>query len=351
WEGHRRTDLIRFGKDGLYARNFDISHDGGSIKLNSESETPNAPLNVELENFKIETLTNMVQKEESKFKGTINGTANVRNLTTTPVFTSDIDITDFAVAKDTVGNIKIQVDNEVANTFTAKVDITGQGNQVNLDGTYNTEGSSFDMNLDIEKINMTSIQALTMGAIKDGEGYLSGAFKVNGTTTDPNVNGDLKFNNVGLRVTQLNSFFSGINDNISFTDAGIEMNNFKVEDEKNNLLIIDGSIATTDYQKFGFDMNVTAENFRAVNSKATDNDFYYGDLYIDADLNIKGTMESPIVDGDLKINEDTKFTVVLPQQDPSIADREGVVEFVDQRYAVRYVERCRFVVRLRGFRR
>jgi len=323
-------NLIRFGKDGLYARNFDISHDGGSIKLNSESETTNAPLNVALDNFKIETLTNMVQKEESKFKGTLNGTANVKNLTTSPLFTADLDVTDFAVAKDTVGNIKIQVNNAVANTYAAKVAITGQGNEVNLDGTYNTEGSSFDMTLDLQKINMTSIQAFTMGALKDGEGYLSGDFKVTGTTTDPNVNGDLKFNNVGVRVTQLNSFFSGINDNIRFTDAGIEMDNFKVEDEKNNLLTIDGSIATTDYQSFGFDMNVNAENFRAVNSKATDNDFYYGDLFIDADLNIKGTMESPVINGDLKINEDTKFTVVLPQQDPSIADREGVVEFVDE---------------------
>jgi len=323
-------NLLRFGKNGLYANNFDISHDGGAIKLQSESETANAPLNVTLDNFKIETLTNMVQKEESKFKGTINGTANVKNLTTTPVFTSDLDITDFAVAKDTVGNIKIQVNNEIANTYAAKVEVTGHGNQVNLDGTYTTESSSFDMNLDLEKINMTSIQAFTMGALKDGEGYLSGNFKINGTVTDPNVNGDLKFNNAGVRVTQLNSFFSGINDNIKFTDAGIEMDNFKVEDEKNNLLTIDGSIATTDYQSFGFDMNVTAENFRAVNSKATDNDFYYGDLFIDADLDIKGTMESPVINGDLKINDDTKFTVVLPQQDPSIADREGVVEFVDQ---------------------
>jgi autotransporter translocation and assembly factor TamB len=323
-------NLIRFGKDGLYANNFDISHDGGSIKLQSESETANAPLNVALDNFQIETITNMVQKDETKFKGTINGTANVRNLTTTPLFTADLDITDFAVAKDTVGNIKIQVNNEVADTYTAKVGITGQGNQVNLDGTYNTAGSNFDMTLDLEKLNIASMQALTMGALKDGQGYLSGNFRVTGTATDPNVNGDLKFNDVGVRVTQLNSYFKGINDNISFTDAGIEMNDFKIEDEKNNLLVIDGTIATTDYRAFGFDMNVNAENFRAVNSKATDNDFYYGDLFIDADINIKGTMESPVVNGDLKINEDTKFTAVLPQQDPSIADREGVVEFIDE---------------------
>ena len=325
-----QDNLIRFGAGGLYANNFEMSNDGGSIKLQSEADVPNAPLNVALDNFQIETITNMVQKEESKFKGTINGTANVKNLTTSPLFTADLEISDFAVAKDTVGVIKVKVNNEVANTYAANVSITGHGNEVNLDGNYNTTGSSFDMDLVIGKLNIASLQAFTFGALKEGKGDLTGNFKITGTTTDPNVNGNLKFNEVAFRVTQLNSYFKGINNNIIFNDAGIEMNNFKVEDEKNNLLTIDGNVATTDYRAFGFNLNVKAENFRAINSTAKDNDFFYGDLFIDANLNIKGTMESPVVDGDLKINEDTKFSVALPQQDPSIADRDGIVEFVDE---------------------
>jgi len=325
-----QDNLIRFGVHGLYANNFELSNDGGSIKIQSESEAANAPLDVTLDNFQIETLTNAVQKDEVKLKGTINGTAKVRDLATTPVFESHLDITNFAVAKDTVGDIKIYVDNAIANTFTADVAITGNGNQLNLKGKYNTEASSFDMKMDMEKINMASVQALSFGALKDSDGYISGDFDISGTTTDPNIIGDLKFNDVSFRVTQLNSLYKGINNNISFTDAGINMNNFRIEDEKNNILTIDGNIATTDYRAFGFDMTVKAQNFRAVNSKAKDNDFYYGDLYIDADLGIKGTMDAPVVDGDLRINEDTDFTVVLPNQDPSIADREGVVEFVDE---------------------
>jgi len=323
-------NLLRFGKDGIYANNFEMSNEGGAIKLQSQSEGPNSPLNVELENFKIETLTNMIQKDEQKFRGTINGTAEVRDLTQSPVFVADLDITDFAVAKDTVGNIKVLVNNEVANTYAAKVEITGQGNQVNLDGNYNTTGQNFDLDLNIEKLNIASIQALSFGQVKDGEGYLSGRFDITGTATDPNINGNLKFNDVALRVTQLNSKFKGMNDNIIVNESGIRFDNFDIEDEKNNQLTINGTIATTDYRDFAFNMTVDAENFRAVNSKAKDNDFYYGNLFIDTHLNVKGTMDAPVINGDLKVNEDTKFTVVLPQQDPSIADREGIVEFIDQ---------------------
>lgn len=325
-----QNNLIRLGKNGIYADNFEMSNSGGSLKLQSQSVEPNAPLNVELDNFKIETLTNIVQKEEMKFSGTINGQAEVRNLTGIPVFVSDIDITDFAVSKDTVGNIKIKVDNEIANTYRADVAITGNGNQVNLNGNYKTDNSSFDMVLDINKFNMTSIQALTMGALKDSKGDITGGFKVTGTAADPDIKGQLDFNDVAFRVTQLNSYFKSINDNIAFTNTGIVFNNFKVEDENSNVLAINGNIATTDYKDFAFNMQVKADNFRAINSTAKDNDLYWGDLFLDTNLNIKGTLDSPVVDGKLKINKDTKFSIALPQQDPGIADREGIVEFIDQ---------------------
>lgn len=323
-------NLIRFGKDGIYANNFELSNDGGSIKLQSAAETPNAPLNVDLENFKIETLTNIVRKDDLKIGGTINGKAELKNLTTKPLFTSDLTIADFTISKDTVGDIKIKVNNEIADTYTAEVSITGQGNQLDLNGNYNAPNQTFDLDLDIEKINIASVQGFSFGAIKDGKGYLSGNFKIKGTATQPDVKGNLKFNDVGLKVTQLDSYFDGMNDNISFTDKGISLKNFSIEDEKNNPLTIDGDVLTTDYRKYGFDLQITAKNFRAVNSTAKENDFYYGDLFLDTNLTIKGTMDSPVIGGKIKINDGTKFTVVLPQQDPSIADREGIVEFIDQ---------------------
>ncbi|OYQ36140.1 hypothetical protein CHU92_10145 [Flavobacterium cyanobacteriorum] len=323
-------NLLRFGRNGIYADNFVLSSQGGSISLQSASEAANAPLNAKLENFEIQTLTNMVQKEELKIGGTINGTAQLRNLGTNPVFVSDLDISAFTISKDTVGDISIKVDNLTANTYTADVAITGNGNQVGLDGTYSADSRSFNLSMDIEKLNMASVQAFTFGELEEGSGYLSGRFKVTGTATDPDVNGNLQFNDVAFRVTQLNSYFKSINDNIVINDRGIILDNFTVEDEENNVLDINGSVATTDFKKYGFNLNINAENFRAVNSTAKDNDFYYGNLYLDANLNVKGTSESPVVDGNIRVNEDTKFSVVLPQQDPSIADREGIVEFIDQ---------------------
>lgn len=321
---------IRLGKNGIHANDFELRHDGNILKIQSESDAPNAPLAVDFTDFKIETVTSMIQKDTLLVGGVINGNVLIRDLAKTPVFTSDLKITDLSFKSDTIGNLEIKVDNEIANTFRAAVQITGQENQVNLDGTYRTDNSSFDMNLDMQRLNLKSIQGFTMGAITESTGFLSGQFKVDGTANQPNVIGDLKFNAIGFRVQQLNSVFKDMNESIAFTPSGIVFNNFSLKDEEDNVLAVNGRINTTTYRDFGFDMKVDADNFRAMNSTEKDNDLYYGELYLDTHLNIKGTLESPVVDGNIKINEGTKLTVVMPQSDPSIADREGIVEFIDQ---------------------
>ncbi len=323
-------NLLRFGDTGLYANNFELSNNGNTLKIQSESDRPNAPLKVNFIDFNIETILNMVKKDKSLAGGIINGNVLVKDLMTNPVFTSDLMVNEFAFQGELIGDISLKVNNQTADTYAANIAITGNGNQVNLDGFYKATSGTFDLNLDLQHFEMKSIQGFTFGNIEDGSGFLSGNFKVTGTAAQPRVIGDLKFNDVALRVTQLNSYFKSINEKIVFNDRGIFLDKFTVSDEKDNQLAINGAVLTTDYKSFGFDLTVDADNFRAVNSKAKDNDLYYGDLFLDTKLVIKGSLESPVISGNIKINEDTKLSVVLPQSDPSIADREGIVEFVDE---------------------
>ena len=323
-------NLIRIGKNGIYANNFELNKDGNSIKIQSESTQPNSPLAIDFKDFEIETLTNIAQKSNLQIGGKINGNAQLKDLMQSVKFTSDLTIDNFTFQKDTVGNLKVKVDNQIANTYNANVEITGFDNQVNLDGNYKTSSSSFDLNLDIQKLNVKSIQGFSFGNITESTGFLNGDLKITGTTESPKIVGDLKFNDVGFKVKQLNAKFKSMNDNITFTENLVSLDNFIIKDEKNNDLTINGTINSQNITNVGFDLKVDADNFKAINSKAKDNDLYYGELYLDNNLTIKGTMESPVVEGDIKINKDTKFTVVLPQSDPSIADREGIVEFIDQ---------------------
>ncbi len=323
-------NLIRFGKKGIYINEFDLSKSGSKILIQSQSSNANAPITVDFKDFDITTITSFVEKNDLQLSGKINGNAVVKNLNTKPLFTSDLIIENFTFKKDTVGTISIKVNNEIADQYDGKIAITGQGNQVNLEGFYKSNLSTFDMNLNIEKLNLKSIQGFTLDNLKESTGFLNGNFKVTGNTSQPLVIGELKFNDIGFKATALNATFKSINDKITFTGDAILFDNFVIKDQNENDLAINGKINSTNFRNFGFDLTVDADNFQAVNSKAKDNDLYYGQLFMDNHLKVTGNINNPIVEGTIRINKDTKFTVVLPQSDPSIADREGIVEFIDQ---------------------
>ncbi len=323
-------NLIRLGKNGIYITDFNLNKGTNSIQLQSASEKQNAPLSVDFKEFEIETITNIASKSDLQIGGKINGNALIKDLQKSPIFTSDLNVENFSFQKDTVGNLKIKVDNKIASTYNASIELTGQDNNLKLTGNYKTNTSSLDMNLNVEKLTIKSIQGFTYGNLKESTGYLNGDLKITGKATNPTIIGDLKFNDVGFTATKLNSKFKSMNDKISFSTNRISFSNFTIKDEKDNDLVLNGYLNSEDLTNLEFDLTVKADNFKAVNSKEKDNKDFYGELFLDNDLQIKGTMNNPIVDGKIKVNKETKFTVVLPQDDPSIADREGIVEFIDQ---------------------
>lgn len=323
-------NAIEFGEKRLYVNKFNLNNNGNELKVQSQGTQDNAPLQVDFVNFKIETIMNMVKKDEVLMQGLINGNAVVENVMTSPTFTSDLKIDDFAFKGEKVGDLEVKVDNKTANTLAANVTLSDEGNDLKLTGDYQLDAGNFDFDIDINKLNIKSIQGFTMGNITEGTGYLSGNFKVTGNTAAPQINGELNFNDTGFRVTQLNSYFKTKNEKITFSNETITFDKFSLFDENDNELYVNGNIKSPDFRKYSFDLQVEANDFRAINSKAKDNDLFYGDLFLDTKLNIKGNLESPVVDGTVKINKETKFTVVLPQSDPSIADREGIVEFVNE---------------------
>lgn len=324
-------NAIQFGEKGIQATNFVLSNADQRLSIHTNPPGLNNPLVVDFDRFKIETLTNIVKKDSLLLGGTINGKAQIRNFQTSPVFTSALHINDFNFRGDTVGNISVNVNNEQANALAANIGISGKGNDVNLKGYYYTNNSSFDLHLNIGSLSMKSIEGFTMGNLTRAKGKISGNLDITGSANAPAIRGNLGFNDVGFNVAMLNSYFRMDNDaRINFNDQGIRLSNFALIDSANNQASLNGMVYTQTYKDYKFDLRLNANNFRVLNSSAADNDLYYGKLFINTRLNIKGTPRAPAVDGSLKINPETNLFLVLPASDPSIEDREGIVEFVDK---------------------
>jgi hypothetical protein len=323
-------NLLQFGNKGVLAKDFTITNSNQILSINSASQQMNAPINIDFRNFHIETLTRAAEQDSLQVGGVINGNARISNFQKSPQFTSALNITDFSFKGDTVGNIALKVNNQTANAFAANVSITGKGNQVNMDGVYYTSPQSrFDLNLNIVKLNAKSVEGFSFGSIKEASGVISGQLKIAGTTSAPTIRGDVNFNKVGFNVSMLNSYFTMPRESITFNNDGIRFNDFTLVDSTGNKAIVRGTVYTKTYTDFDFAVDIHTDNFRVINSTQADNKLYYGKLYLNSDIKIRGDINTPVVDANLTVNDKTDLTIVLPNSDPGVEDRKGVVEFIN----------------------
>jgi translocation and assembly module TamB len=328
----QQGNSIAVTPDGVNVSNFVLSNNNQRLSINSTSTGANAPVNVNFSNFKLGTLTGFVQADTTMVDGLMNGGVVLSNLMTQPTFTSDLTVNDLSFRKDTLGNATIRVNNRVANTFDADVRLTGRGNDLELTGKYYVRpnnNSSYDMLLNIRQIQLSTLEGASMGAISNASGTINGRVALNGTMQKPNIDGALNFNQAAMNITMLNSRFTIDQESIRVNNQGIAFNTFTVKDEAGNAIVIDGDIATTNFINYGFNVDIRARNFRAINTTKRDNKLFYGKVFLNTNLRIRGNESLPVVDGSLTINKETDFTVVLPQAEPGVVEREGVIEFVD----------------------
>jgi hypothetical protein len=323
------SNYILYTSTGLIVHNFNISNSRQSLSVNSKTENMSAPIEVLVKDFHIKTLTNLAEQDSLLLDGVINGNVLVKNAVTNPIFTADIKIDTLTFNTDTIGNLVVKVDNETANAFNADVSITGNNNDVKLTGKYFTGESRMDMKLAINQLNMASIKPFTFGHITQADGNIKGEVAIKGTTDDPDLNGSLLFENVNITPKLSGEKLHLSNETIMVSSRDISFDQFTLVDSAGNKAIIDGNIFTEDFKTYRFDLDLNANNFRVLTAPPKQNGLYYGDMNMDADVTVKGTLTAPVVNADLKINKSTNITFVLPSSNPEIESRDGVVQFVD----------------------
>jgi translocation and assembly module TamB len=101
-------------------------------------------------------------------------------------------------------------------------------------------------------------------------------------------------------------------------------------DSAGNVARLDGNINAKDFANMELDLRVNARNWQALNSTKKDNDLFYGKLFLNTNMRMRGTTAKPDIEGSLNILPGTDFTVVSPENNPQIVSSEGIVKFIDK---------------------
>ncbi len=325
-------NVIHIGNNDIRVTNFMLNHNFQQISLKSRGNMLNAPTEASFTSFQISTLAAFVTSDSLAVDGTLDGQILLHNLTTQPLFSGDVTIRNLNFKGDTVGNVIVKAKNTTPDIINADIVLTGRGNHATVNGDFYLKpvnGNDFKFKLALDTLNMATIEGASMGAIKNASGRVTGKFDVSGSFAKLKIDGGLNFKQTAFNLSMLNSYFHIEDETLAINNEGIRFDKFIIEDSAKNKATIDGMVYTTDFSKYRFDLVVRANNFQAMNSTKQHNRLYYGQLIFSSNMKIRGTAEQPVVDGSITIADKTNITVVLPQQDPSVVNREGIVQFVD----------------------
>lgn len=322
---------VQYASDSVHVRNFAISNQGQSIKINSTAEAPNSPLDITMSNISIGPLIEIATLDSTLATGTLNGKLLLSNYMTSPVYTGELTINNLAVTKIPVGDLAVKSTNETENLIRVAMSLVNDQNDVSLRGSYNLKSESpMDFKLDLKRLGAKTIEAFSFGELKRAEGNLTGNVAITGATNSPRLNGAVNFDGVAFNATQLGSRYSLAGQKILFNGQNINFNNFTVTDSLNQAAKINGNVSIAKLPDVGYNLTISAKNFNVLNSTQKQNELFFGKANIDANLTVKGQGAKSVIDGNVKVDPGSNITVVMPNDATEAGDAtKGVIEFVD----------------------
>jgi len=314
-------------------QNLVLTRNGQKLEVSTTvPQMENEHIGIIFENFQLQTFLSLLNPEEALAKGTVQGNFVILNPYEATGLVSKMDISDFRLMQNPLGSLSLNASSKSLSDYDFDLKLSGGGADLNLTGDYvaNENGAQLNLNLDIQKFETKIFQAFLNEELSNPSGYVSGSMKVNGTLAEPNYSGRLNFNNVGITLSAFKTNLGIDGQTLNLNEEEITFDSFRITDADKGTLVLDGSIITGDLLNPDFELSVTADNFKALDSKKGDNELVYGTAVIDADVEVTGNLEIPIINGSFKIGDATDLTYVVPQAQYEIQGREGVVIFVNR---------------------
>lgn len=325
-------NLISFGPYGLMVNNFSIKSDTASISANSKEQRANSPIEVEINNFNLKSISSLISGDTLFASGILSVKALISEIEKPfPAFTGTGQIESLEIMEQPIGNLTASADKENDNEITAKLALTGNGNEATVEGNYYLRDAQnqFNVELNIKQFSMATIQGLAAGQLKNSGGNISGNLKVNGKFDNPIWNGQLNFNEIKFTPTAFGVPLILNNQKIVFAYPQVKFTNFTINDSANHAIKINGNVTEKSPTLYNFNLGINADDFIILNAKKAINNEFYGFASIDADMNIRGSSEAPNLEGTVKINDKSDVTLVLPETNYQKDEGLTVVKFID----------------------
>jgi hypothetical protein len=322
-------NYLVFGKPGFIIHHFFMSKSDSKMEIASVNDQFNDDLKIGIVNLRLEELSRIISKDTTLVQGRVNGNVLLKRMDSAYGIIAAAKINDLIIRNAPIGDVFLNAKNPEAGKFEVEAGITGNLNNLEAKGYFLPAGgdNSISIKATVQSLSLESIKAFSNGQIKEASGSISGNFLVAGNMSEPDITGNITFNDALVNPAALNSLLSINNQTIVFSKDGILFNSFTISDKDKHLATIDGSISMKKFRDLAFDLKVDSRDFLLANTTKQDNKQFNGRMVVDSRIDIQGPMNLPVVDANIRIKKGSNFTFAVPESRLTTDKGEGVVEF------------------------
>lgn len=333
------NNLITFIENNVYAENLQFVNGEQSITVNSREvdQSTSTDLNLELKNLNMAEISSLLNLEYYKMDGRIDGTLLLNDLLSEKrVFSGNLLVDSFHFNNNPYGQLSLNGSyNPTSSLLNAEAIVNGKNCMFTAKGNYvaNNKGGNLDFNVNIAQLPFNTLEIFMKGVASDLSGSANGNFKVSGQPTNPQIDGNIRIANAGMKVDYLNSHYYFEPVHISLTNNSLFINKTVVRDGKGSdasKADVGGEISFTRFSDFRFDdfYVYTDDNFRFMETTIEDNDYFYGSAYGKGIILINGPFDDLNIYVNARTDPNTKIYIPIAYE--TSVSKYDFIRFIDK---------------------
>ncbi|MCB0665075.1 MAG: translocation/assembly module TamB domain-containing protein [Saprospiraceae bacterium] len=332
------THEIALRGNKININNLDFRKDNQLLRVSTPSAQSGedflSAFKFEFENFQLDEVSKLLEVEDAFYEGDVNGSFTLRNAKDKVNYLADLTLNDLALRGERIGNLVIKSEQRTSDLLDVLIQLDGGISGLDIRGTYNRRSSALNIQGEIDQLAVRDLDPFLQKYITDSEGKLSGLIQIGGTSSVPVIDGNFELENVSTFIQYLQARYSFVNEDISINQNKITFRDFTIQDQNKNEAKINGVADFKTISDPTLNLNFTTSRFLVLNTPPNSKDFFYGKLYVKADVDVSGSASRPILQVNATSLDSTDFVLQPLVSESEIQQEEFIIFANPENYRV-----------------
>lgn len=316
----------------LFCKDVKITHGKGEVKLAGFYDFNDAHnLKADVSNIDISLADIFYPGLTVRPSGTINGTFILKGNNHKNYLNTFCTLNNFAIDNDTLGDFSITTNyTEKQQRFLMYAkSLSGKLKNFEAGGFVSTSGDDqLGIDITLDQTEISSFQALFRNQVYFYNGLTSGKCRLSGTLNKIQMNGELDFSKVDMKVEYLKTRYK-FTSHINFDNDIVRITPFTIIDDYGRTASISGKITHKEFSGFRFDLSASKlDHFFVLNTNVKDNSLFYGTAYASGSVSLSGAANDLLLETNLHTNKGTR--IYVPLSSDSETGEDGFINFINK---------------------